>query len=263
MTMNKLLQLTALILLIVFFTFCASGCLGKEEKSETVTQTESFTDKTDVEQTEKAGEEASPSEEPEESFETEVFTGFAFEPETTDENATETRAPRIPENPRMTLSPIELSLYIGDKASISAFTNFDTDGFSWNSDDSGVCSVDKSGNIKAKAKGQAVITCKAMCGEKEASATCKITVVPKTITVKLDPCSGTVSKKSIKAKEGEPVGKLPTPQREGFEFLGWYTKAQDGKKVTSKSSFSSDTTVYAVWKEEKYPVITNYTYYQY
>lgn len=45
------------------------------------------------------------------------------------------------------------------------------------------------------------------------------------------------------------VGTLPTPSKNGFEFLGWYTAAEDGTLIESTTKFEQDTTIYAQWKE--------------
>lgn len=46
-------------------------------------------------------------------------------------------------------------------------------------------------------------------------------------------------------------GALPTPTRTGYTFSGWYTSASGGTKVTSSSTVSSNTTLYAHWSKEK------------
>lgn len=44
-----------------------------------------------------------------------------------------------------------------------------------------------------------------------------------------------------------PVGSLPIPVREGYEFDGWYSGRTDGNLVTVDSILNQDTTVYAHW----------------
>jgi uncharacterized repeat protein (TIGR02543 family) len=70
-----------------------------------------------------------------------------------------------------------------------------------------------------------------------------------TLNVTLNPNGGEVSKTSINALKGQKYGKLPTPEREGYQFLGWYTAKQDGKRVKSstKVSFSESHILYAHW----------------
>ncbi len=43
------------------------------------------------------------------------------------------------------------------------------------------------------------------------------------------------------------AGELETPTRSGYNFDGWYTSASGGTKVTSSSTISANTTVYAHW----------------
>lgn len=81
---------------------------------------------------------------------------------------------------------------------------------------------------------------------------------PETYTIKFDANRGKVTTKSKEVTEGEVYGKLPTPKREKYKFLGWYTKKSDGKKIlsTTKVSESHGKTLYARWKRE-YVVVIN------
>ena len=56
---------------------------------------------------------------------------------------------------------------------------------------------------------------------------------------------------------------LPTPEREGYEFDGWYTEAVGGTKVTNNTTFNnaSNTTLYAHWTAmASYTINENLTY---
>ena len=55
---------------------------------------------------------------------------------------------------------------------------------------------------------------------------------------------------SYEATFGQPYGELPTPQRSGYNFLGWFTGAKDGVLVTKDTavSIASDHTLYAHWR---------------
>lgn len=68
-----------------------------------------------------------------------------------------------------------------------------------------------------------------------------------------DANGGSCSTSSKKIKAGELFGTLPTPVRDGYEFVGWYTKKSGGMEITEKTYHSSnaDLTVYAMWKEEE------------
>lgn len=69
-------------------------------------------------------------------------------------------------------------------------------------------------------------------------------IVPSTVT--FDANGGSVDIKSTKTDMNGYIAELPTPTYTGYEFDGWYT-AQN-VKVTSKTQFTEDTTVYAKWK---------------
>ena len=67
-------------------------------------------------------------------------------------------------------------------------------------------------------------------------------------TVVLDPNGGSVTPDEIDVIPNESVGELPTPTREGYKFLGWYTEISGGTQVTS--SYIPQTkisTIYARW----------------
>jgi uncharacterized repeat protein (TIGR02543 family) len=56
-----------------------------------------------------------------------------------------------------------------------------------------------------------------------------------------------------KVKFGAKLGKLPTPKRPKYKFLGWYTKKNKGKKYTSRTKLNKKATLnlYAHWKRKK------------
>lgn len=69
-------------------------------------------------------------------------------------------------------------------------------------------------------------------------------IIPSTVT--FDAKGGSVDIKSTKTDMNGYIAELPTPTYTGYEFDGWYT-AQN-VKVTSKTQFKENTTVYAKWK---------------
>lgn len=73
--------------------------------------------------------------------------------------------------------------------------------------------------------------------------TCKVT---------LNPEGGTVSPTSITVTKKQPYGTLPTPVREGYHFLGWYSTQSGGSLVTSSTivTAAGDHTLYARWEEK-------------
>lgn len=52
------------------------------------------------------------------------------------------------------------------------------------------------------------------------------------------------------ATSGAAVGTLPTPERSGYAFAGWYTAADGGTAVTADTVFDANTTLYARWTEK-------------
>ena len=52
---------------------------------------------------------------------------------------------------------------------------------------------------------------------------------------------------------GQPIGTLPTPTRQGYDFLGWFTKAEDGTAITPETTVTDDLTIYAHWERKIAP----------
>jgi uncharacterized repeat protein (TIGR02543 family) len=70
-------------------------------------------------------------------------------------------------------------------------------------------------------------------------------------TVKLNANGGKVGGKasaSVKKTHNAKLGKLATPKRSGYQFLGWYTGKSGGKKVTASTKATKAVTLYAHWK---------------
>ncbi len=61
------------------------------------------------------------------------------------------------------------------------------------------------------------------------------------------------SKTSITVVGGQKIGKLPTAQRKGYAFLGWYTAKKGGTKITSSLKVTKNLSVYAQWKKVTKP----------
>lgn len=75
----------------------------------------------------------------------------------------------------------------------------------------------------------------------------------KTYTVTFDANGGSVTQKSKKVTYGDVFGNLPTPQRDYYTFVGWYTKKDVSDSDTAvnsntKVTISNDITLYAKWK---------------
>ena len=54
----------------------------------------------------------------------------------------------------------------------------------------------------------------------------------------------------LELKIGEPIGEMPVPVREGYNFIGWWTEPEGGAVLTPETSFETDgeRTVYAHWE---------------
>ena len=65
--------------------------------------------------------------------------------------------------------------------------------------------------------------------------------------VSFDPCGGEATVDHVEIESGKAVGPLPTPTRSKYKFLGWYTAAEGGTKISSTTKVTSDVTYYAQW----------------
>ena len=93
----------------------------------------------------------------------------------------------------------------------------------------------------------------------QATAKCKVT--PASYLVTFDPNGGRVSPTSTAVTIGKKYGPLPTPNRYGYDFDGWYTEKIGGedKKVTETTTVGANppATLYAHWTAKKYLVTLN------
>ena len=87
----------------------------------------------------------------------------------------------------------------------------------------------------------------------QATATCKVT--PASYLVTFDPNGGRVSPTSTAVTIGKKYGPLPTPNRYGYDFDGWYTEkiGSKDKKVNETDVVGTNppTTLYAHWTAKK------------
>lgn len=82
---------------------------------------------------------------------------------------------------------------------------------------------------------------------------------PKTYTLTYNVNTGNpISPSSKQIKYDQAYGTLPTPQKLGYKFLGWYTAASGGTKVTESTIHRQDknVTIYAHWQNTA-PVINS------
>lgn len=68
-------------------------------------------------------------------------------------------------------------------------------------------------------------------------------------TARFNPNGGTVSQSAMQITYGKKYGEMPTPQRQEYTFLGWYTKLENGSLITKDTIVDTDKdiTLYAIW----------------
>lgn len=74
---------------------------------------------------------------------------------------------------------------------------------------------------------------------------------PKEFTVTFNANEGSVSTNSKTVAYNSKYGELPVPEREYYTFLGWYTKAEGGEKITAETvaTTSEDLALFAQWEQ--------------
>jgi len=77
-----------------------------------------------------------------------------------------------------------------------------------------------------------------------------------TYTITFNATGGTVSPASGSTNASGRLASLPTPDREGFTFNGWYTTELGGAAVTTSTVFTSNNIIYARWVDRPVPVYT-------
>ncbi len=69
------------------------------------------------------------------------------------------------------------------------------------------------------------------------------------VFVNFDACGGDASQQQKALVAEQEIGTLPTAQKAGYVFKGWYTQPEGGERVTEAMSVSEDTTLYAQWAD--------------
>lgn len=147
---------------------------------------------------------------------------------------------------------IKVNEYIGVNKSY-ALEAFDKEGnkidVEWSVDDEEVASIS---NNQITGLNPGIVTVTAKKGDNVKEAFCVVDNV-KTIKYELD--GGTCDNLEEEIFESK-VYKLPTPVKEGFTFLGWYSNQSfSGNVVTELNSKNySITTLYASWHSEQYEI---------
>ena len=132
----------------------------------------------------------------------------------------------------------------------------------WESADTSIATVDSNGRVSGVGEGTTMVYARATDGSGQV-ASCEVDVYApatptptpdKKYTVTFDSQGGShVSSQTV--KEGTTIS-FPTPTRDGYKFLGWYTEADGGNKVTSLT-VTKNVTLYAHWEKEQGSVVEN------
>lgn len=74
--------------------------------------------------------------------------------------------------------------------------------------------------------------------------------------IAFDVCGGENELKPILYTLGSSYGELPTPTKDGYDFVGWYTQEEGGELVTEESTVkTSISELYAHWKVYEDPYV--------
>lgn len=74
-------------------------------------------------------------------------------------------------------------------------------------------------------------------------------VISRSIT--LDANGGTCDASTLLIIDGYAIGSLPTPTKDNYNFLGWYSSLENGERIDSSTIVSNSlTTIYALWEEK-------------
>lgn len=63
----------------------------------------------------------------------------------------------------------------------------------------------------------------------------------------------------ISREDGEAVGELLTPERNGYDFVGWFTADVEGEQISAETVVTADVTYYAHWTPTAYDISYLYT----
>ena len=67
----------------------------------------------------------------------------------------------------------------------------------------------------------------------------------------VDANGGNCDTTSLVVIDGYAIGSLPTPTKDNYNFLGWYSSLENGERINSNTIvLSSLTTIYALWEEK-------------
>lgn len=188
---------------------------------------------------------------------------------TYDKNGLTVRTPQLPSGEvkvyHVEFDRDDISIKVGKSYTLKATVypdNATNKKLKWESADTSIATVDSNGRVVGIGEGMTMVYAEATDGSGQ-SASCEVyvsaepspTPTPdKKYTVTFDSQGGShVSSQTV--KEGTTIS-LPIPTRDGYKFLGWYTEATGGSKVTSLT-VTKNVTLYAHWEKEQGSVVEN------
>ena len=74
-----------------------------------------------------------------------------------------------------------------------------------------------------------------------------------TVEIALDPQGGDCSADVVERNLNDTIGLLPVPQCDGYDFLGWFDRADGGRRIFPEERVLGPRTLYAQWKECESP----------
>lgn len=190
---------------------------------------------------------------------------------TYDKHGLTVRTPKLPSGEikvyHVELDRDDISIKVGKSYTLKATVypdNATNKKLKWESADTSIATVDSNGRVVGIGDGMTMVYAEATDGSGQ-SASCEVyvsaepspTPTPdKKYTVTFDSQGGShVSSQTV--KEGTTIS-LPTPTRDGYKFLGWYTEADGGSKVTSLT-VTKNVTLYAHWEKESSETVEEVT----
>ena len=77
----------------------------------------------------------------------------------------------------------------------------------------------------------------------------------KQFTVTFNPNGGEIIESERIIRDGNQIGKLPVPTKEGYYFDGWYTLSENGREITESEVIHEDSEFFAHWLDNSEVVV--------